>query len=166
MTAAQVPGLLLVLLVVGLAWAGMRRGWQSRSRRQADIPPPAPPPADPGPVRAQAEGLYVGSVLGDQWLERVVPHGLGSRAGASVTVHASGLLLERDGGPPVWVPADSLRACRRDTGLAGRVTETGGLVVWTWTLGDTVLDSGFRPRYAADADTLVRAVDSLCQEVA
>lgn len=166
MTAEQLPGLLLIVVVVGLAWAGMRRGWLSRSRRQADLPAPPPPPPDPGPPLAEAEGVYVGTVLTEHWLERVVPHGLGARAGATLHVHASGLLLDRDGSPPLWVPAASLRSCRRDTGLAGRVTETGGLVVWTWTLGGTVLDSGFRPRYAADTDALVRAVDSLCQEVA
>ena len=165
MSAEQLPGLLLIVAVVGLAWAGMRRGWQSRSRRQADLPAPTSPPEDPGRPVAAAEGVYVGTVLAEHWLERVVPHGLGARAGATLTVHPSGLLLDRDGGPPLWVSAASLRTVRRDTGLAGRVTETGGLVVWTWTLGDTVLDSGFRPRYAADADTLVRAVDSLCRKV-
>ena len=166
MTAEQVPGLVLVVLVVALAWWGMRRGWQGRSRRQAYLPAPQVPPADPGQPLARAEGLYVGTVLAEQWLERVVAHGLGARAGATLTVFPSGLLLERDGAPALWVPDAALRACRRDTGLAGRVTETGGLVVWTWNLGDTVLDSGFRPRHAVDTDTLVSALDVVCQGVA
>jgi MYXO-CTERM domain-containing protein len=160
-TTDQVPGLLTIVLLVGLAWAGMAWGWRRRARRQADLPPPASPPADPGPPAVSVEGLYVGTVLAEQWLERVVGHGLGARAGATLAVHPDGLRLDRDGSQPVWVPAADLEAVRRDTGLAGKVTETGGLVVWTWRLGADRLESGLRPRFASDADPLVAALQAL-----
>jgi hypothetical protein len=95
-----------------------------------------------------------------------VPHQLGARAGADLTVHANGLLLERDGAAAVWIPRGDLMSARRDTGLAGKVTETGGLVVWTWRLGDHVLESGLRPRYAAQTAPLMSALESLTQEAA
>lgn len=157
-----------VLLLVGivvLAWAAMRWGWRRRGARQSGVATPAAPPSAPGPVLATAEGLYVGSVLAGDWLDRVVPHGLGARANADLTVHDTGLLLARDGAPDVWVPRADVRAARRDTGLAGKVTETGGLVVWTWRLGDLELESGLRPRYATDAAPLTHAITSMTQEV-
>jgi hypothetical protein len=107
------------------------------------------------------EGLFVGTVLAQEWLERVVPYGLGNRAGATLQVHEAGVLLDRDGAEPLWVPADDLVAVRRDTGLAGKVTETGGLVVWTWRLGPALLESGLRPRYAAQTEPLVQALAGL-----
>lgn len=159
------PAVLLLVGVVVLAWAGMSWGWRRRAARQADVLTPASAPSAPGPVLATAEGLYVGSVVAGDWLDRVVPHGLGARANADLTAHSTGLLLARDGAPEVWVPRTDVRAVRRDTGLAGKVTETGGLVVWTWRLGEVELESGLRPRYATDAAPLMHAIESMTQEV-
>jgi hypothetical protein len=156
---------LLLVAVVALAWVGMAWGWRRRGARQTTLATPAVPPAGRGARRAGATGLYVGSVTAGQWLDRVVAHGLGARANAEVTVHDDGLLLERDGASAVWVPRADLLSVRRDTGLAGKVTETGGLVVWTWRLGDVELESGLRPRYADDAMPLLRAIESVTQEM-
>lgn len=156
---------LLLVGVVVLAWAGMAWGWRRRGSRQASLASPGVPPVDRGSRRMSATGLYVGSVVAGQWLDRVVAHGLGARANAEVIVHDNGLLLERDGAEPIWVPRADLLAARRDTGMAGKVTETGGLVVWTWLLGDVELESGLRPRYADDATPLLRAIESVTQEM-
>jgi MYXO-CTERM domain-containing protein len=157
----QVPGLLTVVLLVGLAWAGMAWGWRRRRIRQGDLGAPTPPPPVLAAPSLAVDGLFVGTVMAQEWLERVVPHGLGNRAGATLQVHETGVLLDRDGAAPVWVPAGDLVAVRRDTGLAGKVTETGGLVVWTWRLGSALLESGLRPRYAAQTEPLVQALDGL-----
>jgi hypothetical protein len=159
------PAVVLLVTVVVLAWAGMSWGWRRRAARQDTVVAPSTPPVEPGAVLAGAEGLYVGSVLSGDWLDRVVPHSLGARANADLTAYAVGLLLTRDGAPDVWVPRADLRAVRRDTGLAGKVTETGGLVVWTWRLGDLELESGLRPRFATEAQPLIRAIESMTQEV-
>lgn len=159
------PAVLLLVGVILLAWAGMSWGWRRRGARQADLGAPAAPPATPGPTLARAEGLYIGSVVAGDWLDRVVAHGLGARADAELSVHRDGVLLDRDGAPPLWIPRADLLGVRRDTGLAGKVTETGGLLVWTWRLGETELESGIRPRYADDAAPLLRAIQSVTQEV-
>lgn len=167
MSRDQLPGLLTIVALVGLAWAGMAAGWRRRARRQDALPAPSAVPAGLTAPLLTVEGLFVGTALAQAWLERVVPHGLGARAGAVLSVHPDGLVLERDGSPPIWVPRDDLLGVRRDTGLAGKVTETGGLVVWTWRLGATLLESGLRPRYAADVAPLVAAAAALVpQEVA
>ena len=162
----RLPAVLLLLAFVALAWAGMAWGWRRRAGRQSDLAAPSEPPPVPGDVLATAEGLYVGSVMQGAWLDRVVPYQLGARASADVTVHTDGLLLERDGAQPVWTARADLISVRRDTGLAGKVTETGGLVVWTWRLGDQVLESGLRPRYTAQISALMSSLESLTQEAA
>jgi hypothetical protein len=162
----RLPAVLLLLGFVALAWAGMAWGWRRRAGRQSDLAAPTPPPAAPGDVLATAEGLYVGSVMQGDWLDRVVPYQLGARAAADVTVHTDGLLLERDGSPAVWIGRGDLLSARRDTGLAGKVTETGGLVVWTWRLGEQLVESGLRPRYTAQTAPLMSALASLAQEAA
>lgn len=159
------PAVLLLAGVVSLAWAGMWWGWRRRAGRQDGIAEPLSPPAALGDALAGAEGLYVGSVVAGSWLDRVVPHGLGARANAELSVHAEGLLLDRDGAAPVWIPSRHVIGVRRDTGLAGKVTETGGLLVWAWRLGDTELESGLRPRHADAVDPLLRAIESTTQEV-
>lgn len=163
------PAVLLLVGVIALAWAGMAWGWRRRGARQGDLEAPASPPAARGAMLAHAEGLYVGSVMSSggagDWLDRVVAHGLGARANAEVTVTSGGLLLDRDAAQPVWIPRADLLAVRRDTGLASKVTETGGLVVWTWRLGDHLLESGLRPRYADDAAPLLHAIETVTQEV-
>jgi MYXO-CTERM domain-containing protein len=160
-SADQVPGLVTIVLLVGLAWAGMAWGWRRRRARQADLGAPTSVPPTLAEPSLAVEGLFVGTVLAQEWLERVVPYGLGNRAGATLQVHEAGVLLDRDGAEPLWVPADDLVAVRRDTGLAGKVTETGGLVVWTWRLGPALLESGLRPRYAAQTEPLVQALAGL-----
>lgn len=164
LTDRWVPVLLLVA-VVTLAWVGMAAGWRRRRARQADLPEPPSPPQDLASGLVSVDGLYVGSVLRGDWLDRVVPHGLGARANATLHVYPAGLVLERDGSAAVWIPAGDLQEVRRDTGLAGKVTETGGLVVWAWRLGEHELESGLRPRYAQDAPRLVDALTRLRPEV-
>ncbi len=165
MSADRWVPVLLLVAVVALAWAGMALGWRRRRARQSHLPAPLAPPADLAAPLVSADGLYVGSVSAGEWLDRVVPHGLGARAAATVHVFWSGLVLERDGSRPLWVPTTDLAGVRRDTGLAGKVTETGGLVVWTWRLGPGLLESGLRPRYAQDATRLVEAITQVRREV-
>ena len=76
-------------------------------------------------------------------------------------MHEHGLLLARTGAPDLFIPAPALRGVRLERGMAGKFVEEGGLVVVTWQHGPGELDTGFRPRAAADRDALVAAVDAL-----
>ncbi len=154
-------GVLLLLVLLGVL--GMRRGWRRRAQRQQTLPAPGLPPADlagHAPV-ATLQGLYVGSATAEDWLDRVVAHGLGTRAQADLAVHTAGVLLERDGSSPLWIPVEDLRQVRFDSGLAGKVVEQGGLLVLRWRLGEVEVDSGVRPRVAAEADAVQLAVQSM-----
>jgi hypothetical protein len=163
--------LLAVLLAVALlagAYALMWRGWRRRGRAQADLPPlPAPPPASRAPgadPSGAVEGTYVGTTTAGDWLDRVVVHSLGRRSPALVRVDAGGVLVERDPEPALYVPAGAVRAVRLDRAIAGKVVEEGGLVVVTWEHGGRRLDTGVRPRSAADAVALRDAVRRLLEE--
>jgi hypothetical protein len=160
--AVRLALVLLVLLVIALAFWGMRRGWVARGRRQADLPePPAVQPlveVYEGPLT----GSFLATTTAGEWLDRIVAHGLGARSRAELTVGQGGVLFEREGAPDVFVPAADLRAARLDKGIAGFVYERGGVVIVTWALGDRLLDTGFR---AARTEDHVRVIGALARLV-
>ncbi len=163
MTRGLAVGLLLLLVLLG--WAGMLAGWRRRAARQIsdlDLPPLPPTPAEPGPpMTADVDGVYVSTTTAGNWLDRLTAHGLGSRSAATMAVTGAGVSWLREGAPDVFAAASSLTGARRADGIAGKVMPPGGVVVVTWRLGSTELDTGFRPGSAADADRLVAAVERL-----
>ena len=159
---SQTQAGLLLLLLVPLLWGLMWWGWRGRSRRQASVAAPAGAPDRLGDaVVGPLEAVYVSSTRAGDWLDRVVVHGLGERAAASVAVHPEGVLVARTGAPDVWVPAEALDDVRRDRGAAGKFVDAEGLVVLTWRLGDDLLDTYLRTRYEADREPLAAAVRDL-----
>lgn len=143
------PRILLTLLILAIVVAGMwamRRGWNNRADRQADLPEPPEVPThvatEPGvdPV----SGTYVATTSTGDLLDRIVVHGLGSRGRADLYVRTDGVLIDRIGEPTVWIPVDSLRHVRLGSGQAQKAYEAGGLILITWQLGQHQVDTGFR----------------------
>ena len=162
----QVVAVLVVVVVVPLLWWLMWLGWRGRVRRQQDLPAPPAPPADvDSGLLEDVESVYVSSTLSGQYLERVAAHGLGVRSKAAVRVGRAGVLVARQGAPDLWIPAESLLGVRLERGMVGKFVEREGLVVMTWRLGETRLDTGLRTRHRADRERLLHALSSL-QEVA
>ncbi len=161
MRQALAVALLVVLVLV--VWLAMLAGWRRRGARQAlDLPPPPSAPPEPGaPLTPDADGVYVSTTTAGNWLDRVTAHGLGTRSAATMAVTGAGVSWLREGAPDVFAAADALVGARRADGIAGKVMPPGGIVVVTWRLGGTELDTGFRPGSAADADRLVAAVQRL-----
>ncbi len=153
-----VVGLLLVIVL--LYWL-MREGWKWRGLLQSDLPELAQVPADPGEPRLTMAGRYHGSTKAGQWLERIVAHGLGVRSRADVTLTDAGLTVRRPGARDFHVPTSALRGARLDKGIAGKVLTEGGLLVITWQLGDSAIDSGFRSDHAAEHAAWVAAINDL-----
>lgn len=137
----------LLLSLLGMWW-----GWRNRARRQAGLPDLPAVPAELGDELApRLDGVYVGSTFASSWQDRVVHGGLGLQANASATLHAHGVLIEREGAEAVFVPRDAITGARLAPGLAGRVVGAGGLLVIGWRLG-----SG---EHSAELDTGLRADD-------
>jgi hypothetical protein len=141
-------------LIVLALW-GMRRGWRRRKQRQADIPAPAgAPPADAG-LGDPVEGLFAGTGVNGDWMDRIVVHDLGVRSRATVAWGADGIWFDRQGARGVFIPASAVVGVRTDRGVAGTVRSKDGMVVVTWRLGDRVVDTGFRADATADHATVL-----------
>ncbi len=139
--------LALVLVAVGI---GMVRGWRARGRRQSGIAAPAAPPAGLGEPVSTLTGTYVSTTTAGEFLDRVVAHGLGPRAAGELAVHPAGLVLSRDGADPLFIAAADVVGIGDSAGMAGKVLARPEILLVRWRLGDTVLDTGFRPAARAD----------------
>ncbi|WP_138444265.1 hypothetical protein [Sinomonas susongensis] len=152
LTSVVFAGLLVLLAAVG---------WRARRRRQGGVPAPSAFPSDPGNERFRAEGQYVTTTSAGDWLDRIAVHGLGLRTRADAVVCDGGVLFDRAGSGPLWVPARDLVEVRLGSGMAGKFVERDGLVVLEWHLGDKAVDTGFRTRRPEDKAALVAAIEDL-----
>jgi hypothetical protein len=148
------PLIALVLVLIGL-------GWRSRLRRQSDVEQLPEVPAELSLPLAAADGQYVATTTAGDWLDRIAVHGLGIRTNAELTVHPEGVLFERSGAGPLFIPANSVTGVRQDSGMAGKFVEKDGLLVVSWTLGGRELDTGFRTRRAYDKPAVLEAFQEL-----
>ena len=155
-TLLTVAAVVVFLLVLG----ALRLGWKHRLTRQAGLPPLAAVPAELGAtLLPPLSGLYVGTTYASSWQDRVVHGGLGRRAESALTVHEAGVLIERTGDQPVFIPADDLIGARLEPALAGKVVGAGGLLVIRWRLGGTDLDTGLRADDKSQYPAAVHAVN-------
>ncbi len=136
---------LVCLLALALAVWAMWAGWRHRARRQAGLPPlPEPPPDLDEPLLPPLSGLYVGTTSAASWQDRIVAHGLGVRADATIALYGDGLLIDRVVEAPIFIPSWSVVEARLAPALAGKVVGAGGLLVVRWRHGDAELDTGVR----------------------
>lgn len=158
----------VILVLVGLIlW-----GWTARKRRQSGIAAPEAVPAalyDAEPA-AGSEGMYVGTVLGEDRLERLAAHDLGIRSDARLEVHTvgdhAGVVVLRPRVENVFVPAAAVRGCGTIGGMVGKFVEPDGLVAFTWDLGSTEVTSAFRPRDPQDRRSLLDALQTIIDRTA
>ena len=152
----------VVVIGIGLVIRRMLRGWRERAQRQAELIGrlPVMPGLVGSAVIAPTRGLYLGSTLAPDWLERVNVGDLGYRSKAVLTRYPEGILLERSGASPIWMPQSAIVGIRAERALAGKVipgrgSQTPGpILVIRWRLpSGTEIDTGFRgedrPDYAA-----------------
>ncbi|MBI5161801.1 MAG: hypothetical protein HY996_10380 [Micrococcales bacterium] len=145
---ASVP-VILVVLLLAIRALGRRGGPGSL---------PAPP-AEPGPVLAEAEGLYLATSPRDRPLERARIPELLYRDRAALTVHPGGVRVQRRDGVTFWVPAEHIVGAGRATFTIDRGVEPGGLTVLGWRAGDSAVESSFRLDH--DATALIEAIESI-----
>lgn len=145
-----------VVVLIGVVIRAMLRGWRARSERQAELVGALPSTPDflGGSVVAPTPGLYLGSTIAGNWLERITAGDLGYRCKAVLTRYPAGILLERLGASPIWMANESVAGVRTERALAGKVLSIGGkaagataagLLVIRWRLpSGAEIDTGFR----------------------
>ena len=153
--------LLFTLVLTGVALVLIAVGWRNRLRRQSDVEPLPEVPAELGAPLAAADGQYVASTTAGDWLDRIAVHNLGIRTNATLSVHPEGVLFERSGAGPVFIPASRLTGVRQESGMAGKFVEKDGLLVLSWMLGSHELDTGYRTRRAEDKAVLLTTLQDL-----
>ena len=147
---------LVVVVLIGVVIRRMLRGWKRRAERQVELIGTLPEMPDAvGPaIIAPTRGLYLGCTLAGSapsWLERVNVGDLGYRCKAVLTRYPEGILVERSGTGPIWIPEAAITGLRTERAMAGKVLPGtrsdpgGGILVIRWTLPTgTEIDTGFR----------------------
>jgi hypothetical protein len=123
------------------------RGWRRRAQRQIGLIGQLPPMPDTvGPALIPAtKGLYVGSTLAPSWLDRIAAGDLGYRSKAVLSRYPEGIMVQRSGATPIWIPDESITAIRAERGIAGKAMTHEGILAIRWRLpSGTEIDTGFR----------------------
>lgn len=159
----EYTGAILITLAIIVVCIGLiLLGWHNRKNRQSDITAPAQAPQDLGiQLHDPTEGQYVSTTKAGDWLDRIAVHQLGIRANATLEIHDAGVLFARHGATDLFIPAAALRNIGRSSGMAGKFVEKDGLLVITWILGETEVDTGFRPRYHHELPLLVSSIGAM-----
>ena len=141
-----------IVVIIGAVIRRMLRGWKHRAQRQTEAVGefPAMPDMLGAATVAPTRGLYLGSVLAPNWLERITVGDVGYRSKAVLTRYPEGILLERSGATPIWIPQDAISSIRTERAMAGKVIPGGsgssaGILTIRWRLpSGTEIDTGFR----------------------
>jgi hypothetical protein len=137
----------LLAVLIGFFIRQMLRGWLHRAQRQAaaiGVLPPLPDTVGPAIIPA-TKGLYVGSTLAPSWQDRIAVGDLGFRCKAVLTRYPEGIMVQRSGAGPIWIPDESITAIRTERGIAGKALTHDGILAIRWTLpSGTEIDTGFR----------------------
>ncbi len=79
------------------------------------------------------------------WNDRVAVGDLGFRNKAVLTRYPEGIMLQRTGAGPIWIPDESITAIRTERGIAGKALTHEGILAIRWRLpSGTEIDTGFR----------------------
>ena len=146
LVASLIMAALLVLLIAFVIQM-MMRAWRGRARRQAELIGTLPPVPDTvgSPTVEPTRGVYVGCTLAPSWHDRVVVGDLGYRSKAVLTRYPEGIMVQRSGASPIWIPQESIAAVRTERGMVGKAMTTNGILAIRWRLpSGTEIDLGFR----------------------
>jgi hypothetical protein len=142
----------------------MWRGWRARSRRTVVPPLPATTQPAGADLVAPVEGVYLGTTVGGQWLERVTARRLGERSRGYLRALPGGVAVRRPGYDDLFVPSGQLVGVRLDRGHAGKVVAGNGLLVLTWQHGGQQLETGFRAQDPSRHRELLDVISGMIRE--
>lgn len=154
MVASLIFAFVLVILIAFLIRL-MMRGWRHRGRLQEALIgtlPSVPDMVGP-PSVAPTRGLYLGCTLAPKWNDRVVVGDLGYRTKAVLTRYPEGIMVQRSGAGPIWIPEEAITVIRTERAIAGKALTYDGILAIRWKLpSGAEIDTGFRADNRADYD--------------
>lgn len=144
----------VLAVLIAFVISMMIRGWRHRGERQAALIGTLPArPDELGAAVISTRGHYCGCALSPDWHERVAVGDLGFRGKAVLTRYPAGIMLQRSGASPVWIPQESITAIRTERGIAGKTVSRRGILVIRWRLPSGVeIDTGFQASNRSDYD--------------
>ncbi|WP_046315238.1 hypothetical protein [Mycobacterium sp. UM_Kg1] len=143
----------VLVVLIGVVIRLMMRGWRHRGQLQDALigSLPSVPDTVGSPTVAATRGQYLGCTLAPKWNDRVVAGDLGYRTKAVLTRYPEGIMVQRSGARPIWIPQDTVIAVRTERGIAGRTIPAlphrpdDGVLAIRWRLpSGTEIDTGFR----------------------
>ena len=136
----------VLALVIAFIIQLMLRGWRKRGEHQAELIGTLPEiPSQVGPAAIITPGIYVGCTMAPAWSQRITVGDLGYRSKAVLTRHPEGILVQRTGAQPIWIPIGSISGVRTQHVIAGKVAARDGILAIRWRLPSGVkIDTGFR----------------------
>lgn len=159
-----IPALICLLVLLGV-FGLMLWGWKARVARQdAAFPAPERPRTGMELLTDPVAGSYVATTLAGAPLERVAAHHLGVRTDARLCIGTEGVVLDRAGTTDFLIPTTAITEVNTASGMIGKFVEKDGLLVITWRLGETLVDTGFRTRSAADRTPTLTTLRTLLGE--
>ena len=74
-----------------------------------------------------------------------------------LTRYPEGIMLQRSGTGPIWIPDESIVAMRSERAIAGKALTHDGIVAIRWRLpSGTEIDTGFRADDRGEIDKWVK----------
>jgi hypothetical protein len=115
---------------------------------------------------AEANGLYLATVLTAEPLVRLMAKELRNRGKARLSVLSDGLIIDRTGEPSITITAQNLCSVSRSSATIDRGVESSGLLSICWMAANKCLTTNLR--LAADDDTqeLFDKISDLAKKVA
>lgn len=139
----------VLVVVIAVVIQLMMRGWRRRAQQQQELLGDLPDmPNRVGSASITTRGVYCGCTMAPAWNDRITAGDLGYRSKAVLTRYPEGILLERIGAKPLWIPRESITAIRMERGIAGKVVARIGILAIRWRLPSGLeIDTGFRANH-------------------
>ena len=150
---------LLVIAVILLSVYGMLRGWRKKNRTGL-APIQTAVPSGANAITPKVAARFAGTTSAGNWLDRITNDELGTPRGIDFQVFDQGIFFTDSQDFNLWVNKDQISKVRTDRGIAGDVVEKDGMLIFTWQLGETLLDTGVRVSRHADHELIVMALNS------
>lgn len=167
MRTEQWIGLIVAVVIVGMAAWLMRRSWKRRTNRDEALST-SELPAEHGAPLLETEVLYVATTPVGEPLERLAVQGLAFRGAARIEVLPEGVVLRIAGEPANFLPADGIVSAGVASYAIDRGVEPDGLIAITWIvrLADAAappprVDSYLRARFPGDSARIIAAINDI-----